>query len=133
MLRKGIGHALTWHMPSSTLSDSAEDVLMAYADNHWLSTGEAAARLNVSREWVRLLIQRGDLRAERTRIGFLVDPQSVERYGMRHATGAIPQTMRDAILDHLARIRASITGGEPLTDDSTELLRQAREGRFSDQ
>lgn len=105
---------------------------MAYANRHWLSTGAAAARLHVSREWVRLLIQRGDLRAERTRIGFLVDPQSIEQYGMRHTTDESRQTARDALLDHLAQIRASITGGRPLTDDSTELLRQAREGRFGD-
>lgn len=105
---------------------------MAHADHHWLSTGEVAAQLHMSREWVRLLIQRGDLRAERTRIGFLVDPQSVARYSARHATDASRQRSRDAILDHLAQIRASITGGQQLTDDSTELLRQAREGRFAD-
>lgn len=106
---------------------------MAYADQHWLSTGEAAAQLKVSREWVCLLIQRGDLRAERTRIGFLVDPKSVERYGARRATDTARQTARNAILNHLAEIRASITGGRQLTDDSTELLRQAREGRFGNQ
>ncbi|HEY8292352.1 MAG TPA: excisionase family DNA-binding protein [Thermomicrobiales bacterium] len=59
---------------------------MAYADQRWLSTSEAASQLHVSREWVRLLIQRGELRAERTGIGFLIDPQSVERYGTRHGT-----------------------------------------------
>ncbi|MDQ6832931.1 MAG: excisionase family DNA-binding protein [Chloroflexota bacterium] len=106
---------------------------MAHADQHWLSTGEAAAQLHVSREWVRLLIQRGELRATRTGIGFLIDPQSVERYGARHGADAARQTARDALLDHLAQIRASITGGRQLTDDSTELLRQAREGRFGDQ
>lgn len=106
---------------------------MAYAEQHWLSTGEAAARLQVSREWVRLLIQRGDLPAERTGIGFLIDPQSVERYLARHATDADRQNAREAMLDRLAQIRASITGGRVLTDDSTELLRQAREGRFQDQ
>lgn len=102
---------------------------MAYADQRWLSTGEAAAQLYVSREWVRLLIQRGELRAERTRIGFLVDPHSVERSAARHGADAAQLTSREAILDRLARIRASITSGQELADDSTELLRQTREGR----
>ncbi|MCA1667971.1 MAG: helix-turn-helix domain-containing protein [Thermomicrobia bacterium] len=105
---------------------------MAYANQHWLSTGEVAAQLKVSREWIRLLIQRGDLRAERTRIGFLVDPHSVERYAARHGADGAQQTSREAMLDRLAYIRASITGGQELADDSTELLRQAREGRFQD-
>ncbi len=103
---------------------------MALPEQHWLSTGEAAARLHVSREWVRLLIQRGNLRAQRTQIGFLIDPQSVEQYAARDhdVARAVAET-----LDRLAQIRAAITGGRELPDDSTELLRQAREGRFGDQ
>lgn len=99
---------------------------MALPEQHWLSTSEAAARLHLSREWVRLLVQRGDLRAQRTRIGFLIDPQSVEHYAARDqgTADSVAET-----LDRLARIRAAIAGGRELTDDSTELLRQAREGR----
>src|SRR6478672_7185419 len=59
-------------------------VIVAYMESQWLSTGEAAVRLNVSREWVRLLVQRGDLRAERARSGFLIDPESVEDYAIHH-------------------------------------------------
>lgn len=106
---------------------------MAYVDQHGLRTGGAAVWLHVSPEWGRLLIQRGDLHAERMGIGFLIDPQRIEGYGARHGTNAARQTSREAILDHLAQIRASITGGRPLTDDSTALLRQTREGRFADQ
>jgi len=103
---------------------------MAYSERPWLSTGEVATRLNVSREWVRLLVQRGTLRAQRTRIGFLIDPESVARYASRdHDTASSPTE----ILGRLARIRASITGGRELADDSTELLRQAREGRRGEQ
>jgi excisionase family DNA binding protein len=104
---------------------------VAYPERRWLSTGEAAARLSVSREWVRLLIQRGTLRAERTRIGFLIDPESVDHYAM-HGRGGATAASVAAILDRLAGIRASITGGRELTDDSTELLRQAREGRHGE-
>jgi len=103
---------------------------VAYSEQQWLSTGEVAIRLNVSREWVRLLVQRGDLHAQRTRIGFLIDPRSVDQYATRRRGVAAVHTAREDILQRLARIRASITGGRELVDDSTELLRQARNGRF---
>lgn len=102
---------------------------MAYQESQWLSTGEAAAQLNVSREWVRLLVQRGTLRAQRTRIGFLIDPESVAQYTARNHD---PAATAKEVLGRLARIRASITGGRELTDDSTDLLRQAREGRLGE-
>lgn len=112
------------HFPEGSFS-------VAYPEQRWLSTGEAAARLGVSREWVRLLVQRGTLRAQRTRIGFLIDPESVNQYAM-HGRENPPPASVTAILDQLASIRASITGGRELTDDSTELLRQAREGRLGE-
>ena len=46
----------------------------------WLSPSGAARALGLSATYVRLLAERGELRAERTVLGLLFDPASVERY-----------------------------------------------------
>ena len=46
----------------------------------WISTGEASRRLGMAPNNVRRLIDLGRLRAERTPLGFLIDPKTVEAY-----------------------------------------------------
>ncbi len=55
----------------------------------WLTAGQTARELECSVQWVRALLEAGRLRGCRTRLGWLVDPQSLELYrrerGGRHA------------------------------------------------
>jgi len=44
----------------------------------WIGRSEAARRLTVSVESVRQWVRAGRLRAIRTRLGMLIDPESVE-------------------------------------------------------
>ena len=48
-----------------------------------LTTGETARRLGVSITWIKTLINRGDLVAVRSSLGWLVDPDSVASYQAR--------------------------------------------------
>ena len=52
----------------------------------WLTTGEVASRLGKSRQGVVWLCENRRLRAVRTRLGWLVDPNDVERYAREHGT-----------------------------------------------
>lgn len=45
-----------------------------------ITVGQAAARIGVTRAWCRRLVQRGEIRATRTPLGWLVDAADVERY-----------------------------------------------------
>ena len=51
---------------------------MVLAATDWLPTSEAARRLGVSAEYVRQLANAGKLAYERTALGRLIDPASVE-------------------------------------------------------
>jgi hypothetical protein len=44
----------------------------------WLSTGQAASRLNKSRQGIIWMVENKKLRASRTPLGWLIDPKSVE-------------------------------------------------------
>jgi excisionase family DNA binding protein len=44
----------------------------------WLSTGQAASRLNKSRQGIVWMVENRKLRASRTPLGWLIDPKSVE-------------------------------------------------------
>lgn len=46
----------------------------------WLRLRDVANRGDVSLAWVRQLVQRGLLVAEKTRLGWLVEPGSVETW-----------------------------------------------------
>jgi excisionase family DNA binding protein len=46
----------------------------------WLPVHEAAAQLGIARINVRQAIERGRLRAVRTRLGWLIEPASVADY-----------------------------------------------------
>jgi excisionase family DNA binding protein len=49
----------------------------------WMTTGDAARRLNKSVEGVKWLLRERRLRGVRTRLGWLIDPASVEEYAKR--------------------------------------------------
>jgi excisionase family DNA binding protein len=46
----------------------------------WVSVHDAALRLGIARLSVREAIERGRIRAVRTRLGYLIDPESVEDF-----------------------------------------------------
>ncbi|MGH3089545.1 MAG: hypothetical protein ACRDSJ_19830 [Rubrobacteraceae bacterium] len=46
---------------------------------NWLSTSEAGRVLGTSGQWVKQLARRGKLRGVETSLGWLVDPEDVER------------------------------------------------------
>jgi hypothetical protein len=50
----------------------------------WLTTGFAASKLGKSRQGVVWLCENRKLRAARTALGWLVDPNDVERYASEH-------------------------------------------------
>ena len=50
-----------------------------------LTTGQAGQRLGVSSSWIKVLIQRGELRAARTGLGWLVDADSVDALAAKRA------------------------------------------------
>ena len=45
----------------------------------WLTTGDAASKLGLSRQGVVWLLENRRLRGARTALGWLVDPRDVER------------------------------------------------------
>lgn len=49
----------------------------------WLSNGDVAKRLGVSRPTAIRAAEEGHIRAVRTRLGWLYDPESVEQYRQR--------------------------------------------------
>lgn len=51
----------------------------------WVSTGQAARRLQISPMWVRLLINRGTLKANRGPLGWMVNAEDLERYALERA------------------------------------------------
>ena len=46
----------------------------------WLTTSQAASRLGKSRQGVTWMIENRRLRAVKTQLGYLVDPESVEAF-----------------------------------------------------
>jgi excisionase family DNA binding protein len=64
---------------------------------HWAAARDVQARLGYSGPHVNRLVRQGKLRAVRTRIGWLIDPQSVEAFAAardaqrkQHETEAVP-------------------------------------------
>ncbi|MDQ2787719.1 MAG: helix-turn-helix domain-containing protein [Chloroflexota bacterium] len=128
---------------------------MALPDIHWITTGEAAKRLGISREWARQLVQRGVLTGRATHVGLLIDPASVEAYAVERNTavrmrvaGKIAAVVQDAergqsslpagTVEQLRRARAAITPVSPhpfwqeqtgftAPADVLDWLREARE------
>ena len=62
----------------------------------WLTTMDTARRLGTSESYVRLLRDAGRLQAVRTRLGWLVDPVSVERLAAARAGRADVVVQGDA-------------------------------------
>jgi hypothetical protein len=50
----------------------------------WLTTGDTASKLGKSRQGVVWLCENRRLRGARTRLGWLVDPEDVQRYAHEH-------------------------------------------------
>jgi 2-polyprenyl-6-methoxyphenol hydroxylase-like FAD-dependent oxidoreductase len=46
---------------------------------HWYAASHAGNLLGVSGQWVTILCRRGELRGVRTALGWLIDPNDVER------------------------------------------------------
>jgi len=132
-----------------------KETMMTLPDIHWLTTGEAAKQLGISREWARQLVRRGVLMGRATHVGLLVDPASVEAYVIARdtavrmrAAGKIAAVVRDAeqgrsslpavAVEQLRRARAAITPVTPhaywqeqtgftAPADVLDWLREARE------
>ncbi len=127
---------------------------MALPTNHWLTTGEAAKRLGISREWVRQLVRRGVLTGQTTHAGLLIDPARVEAYAGERDTavhlrvaGKIAAVVRDAererssvpatTIEQLRRARAAIAPVTPHSywqeqtgfTESADVLAWLREAR----
>jgi hypothetical protein len=49
----------------------------------WLTTGEAASKLHRSPQGIKWMLENRRLRGARTKLGWLVDPQSVDEYAKR--------------------------------------------------
>ena len=45
---------------------------------NWLTTSQAASKLNKTRQGVTWMVENKKLRAAKTRLGWLIDPKSVE-------------------------------------------------------
>ena len=58
---------------------TVEPQSLSVADGDWISPGQAALKLGVSREWIRALIRAGRLGATRTPLGHLVLGSDVDR------------------------------------------------------
>lgn len=129
--------------------------MAALPDSDWLTTGAAARRLGISREWARQLVRRGALAGRGTHAGLLIDPASVEAYAVARDTAVrarvdekIAAVVRDAerghssvpaaTIERLRRARAAIAPVSPrpywqeqtgLTepDEVLDWLREARE------
>jgi len=54
---------------------------------NWLSPALAARRLDVTPQWARKLAQRGQLRGVETALGWLIDPEDVERLARERKAG----------------------------------------------
>ena len=54
----------------------------------WLSTGQAAKAMGVTRPTVIARAESGSVRAVKTAAGWLYDPESVEAFGQKGGTGA---------------------------------------------
>ncbi len=54
----------------------------------WLTTSQAARRMEVSANWTRTLAERGTLRSVQTALGRLIDPQSVNELVRARAAGS---------------------------------------------
>ncbi|MHB8647690.1 MAG: excisionase family DNA-binding protein, partial [Thermomicrobiales bacterium] len=71
----------------------------------YLSTSQAAEHLGLSREHVRRLIQQGELRAEETVSGFMVDIREVERFAATRQAQRDQRAFRLAVNDLAAKAR----------------------------
>ncbi len=49
----------------------------------WLTTGQAASQLGKSRQGVTWLVEAKKLRAVKTQLGYLIDPESVETFAAK--------------------------------------------------
>ncbi len=66
---------------------------VAPAPAGWLTTSQAARRMECSANWTRTLAERGTLRSVQTELGRLIDPASVNE--LRRARGAGSRDMQE--------------------------------------
>ncbi len=60
----------------------------ATATADWLTTSQAARRMDCSANWTRTLAERGTLRSVQTALGRLIDPRSVDELVRARAAGS---------------------------------------------
>jgi hypothetical protein len=54
---------------------------------NWLTTGETASKLGKTPQGIKWLLAERRLRGARTHLGWLIDPQDVERFAREQGTG----------------------------------------------
>lgn len=91
---------------------------------HYLSTTQAGERLGISREHVRRLIQRGELRAEETVNGFIVGADEVARFAavrrLRSGQRAFQSTLK-SLAANVRRIEGAAALGSVVTTLQNEM------------
>lgn len=93
-----------------------------------LSTSQAAERLSLSREHVRRLIQRGELRATETVNGFTIHVEEVERFAAMQQAQRDKRAFRSALDDFASKVRR-VEGADVLRD-AVATLRDLTEPAF---
>jgi excisionase family DNA binding protein len=91
----------------------------------YLSTSQAAERLGLSREHVRRLIQRGELRADETVNGFMIEMREVERFAATRQVQRDQRDFRSAVNDLAAKVR-HVEGAAALGSVVASLRDEAR-------
>ncbi|MCA1669729.1 MAG: excisionase family DNA-binding protein [Thermomicrobia bacterium] len=86
----------------------------------YLSTVQAGERLGISREHVRRLIQRGELRATETVNGFMLDVDEVERYASQRRV-LQDQRQFNAAVDDLASLARRMREATGITSAVVQL------------
>src|SRR5260370_26746740 len=81
--------------------------------HQYLSTAQAGEHLGLSREHIRRLIHQGELRAEETVNGFMVDVREVERFEAERQVQRGLREFRSAVNDLAAKAR-HVAGADAL-------------------
>lgn len=77
-----------WGTISCVGNDHSKEVIVSTDIVNWLACRDVMRRLDVSQPYVHRLIHQERLRAVRTRLGYLVDPESVDTFETERAERA---------------------------------------------
>lgn len=120
-------------MPRIFCYDLADDLFVSLSDKsvtmatspRYLSTAQTGERLGMSREHVRRLIQQGELRADETVNGFVVNMDEVERFAAIRQVQRDQREFRSATTDLAAKAR-QIEGATALVVVAASLRDEAK-------